>query len=135
MTEAKVLAQLEAVKKSLPMSRYDKLMHFAAIVRKYNAYFYLHYDFHLERRPEKQIRRLPVHHTLLGLAASDPVFKEAGLSGDTYGDVMDFLEIRRYGLHTFACGCHLHDQNTCVEQIEWLANHPPGFWARLIRAH
>jgi hypothetical protein len=133
MTESKTLAQLEALNKKLPMNRHDRLLHFAAIVQRQQEWGAIRYDYFLERKSTKTLRAGDASRTLLGLAFRDPVFKEAGLAGHTYGDVMDFLDITHSELHEFACGCHLNSQEDVVGTIKALAavGRPKGFWATL----
>jgi len=136
MTESKTLAQLEAIDQKLPMSRRDKLLHFAAIVQRLNStqWYLLHKHMHLESKSTKVLRAVDARDSVLGLALTDPVFQEAGITGTTIGGVIDFLDITRHEMHSFACGCHNHNQSGVVDQVKHLAsvNRPKGFFGWLL---
>jgi len=42
----------------------------------------------------------------LSVAFGDPVLREEGLAGDSYGEAMRFFGIGNAGLHEIACHCH-----------------------------
>jgi hypothetical protein len=43
--------------------------------------------------------------TAFGIAAADPVFRAAGLAGDSVANSMKFFELSQLDIHEFSCNC------------------------------
>lgn len=102
------------------MSRRDKLMRFAKIVRGHAHGFFIYSN--LERQPQAAWDNMTVApSTAFAAAASDPIFKDAGL-GSTVGDAQRFFELSREDLHEFSCDCGgAISNNEMADRIERLA--------------
>src|SRR5215471_5926778 len=95
----------QAVPVAKVMSRSDKLHRWAELLRRSGEpRLILMHD--LEHMNHDQLSRC--HGGMMsafGIAAADPVFKDAGLKGDTPADAMKFFEISQHELHEFSCDC------------------------------
>ena len=108
--EYQTVAQLQSVAgietyPSQAMSRTDRLRLWAEV---------------LERSPERRVATLPrteyrpvavrnamrADGSALWVAYSEPLLRDAGLTGDTYGEARRFFELTDGQLHDIVCGCH-----------------------------
>jgi hypothetical protein len=92
----------------------------------------------LERDPHRRLRALArVEYvaepdragmrdddTPISVAFADPVFKAAGLGGDTFGDARQFFELSWGDAHELLCDCHYYgrmDGETVAGRVRALA--------------
>lgn len=106
-------AELAAMHAAIPvMTRKEKLLHFANIVRKNvpssgwlisRGHFFL-FD-RLEHHDDLITDGWEHPHSAFTLAARDPVLREAGLANGTVGEARRFFELTKDELHAFSCNC------------------------------
>lgn len=85
------------------MTRKEKLMHWAKLVRQHRSYLYI---FHrLEDWNAEQLAKAYHHDSAFTLASRDPAFKAAGLKSGYVGEAMKFFELSQQQLHEFSCDC------------------------------
>lgn len=86
------------------MSRKEKLLHFAKIVREHPGPLALYNG--LEHWTEAQMKACAArgHNTALALASTDPSFEEQGI-GETVHSIEEFFELSQNDLHAFSCDC------------------------------
>lgn len=116
------------------MTRREKLLHWASLVRKTITRLMLHsgleyYSGDALTRPGYWVDG----YTAFGLAMMDPAFQALGLRGQDYGDgsgretgtiaqIMGFFELTQAQLHEFSCDCGGSISNTqMADRIERLA--------------
>ena len=112
----------------LQMSRHDKLMHWAKLIRASGKNVYLLSN--LEHLKPYHLRE-PIHavyswemaaHSAFGLAAARPGFKEQGYKGKSIQHAMDFFKLTQKQLHEFSCDCGGSISNeTMARRIENIA--------------
>lgn len=115
-----------------PMSKKDKLMRLAQIVRKSSFHFYLYHL--LERQTPETWAETSISGSAFDVAARDPILQDAGFAGNTIADAKKFFELTREELHEFSCDCggQLTNANM-ADRIEKIAGGPaPSFFNRLI---
>lgn len=102
------------------MTRREKLLRFAHIVRTSGRDFYI---FHSLERWDAQMLRANTHSaSAFAAAAADPILKDAGLAGESPADAMKFFELEQNELHEFSCDCGGAISNTkMADRIERLA--------------
>lgn len=93
-----------------PMTRKEKLLRWAAIIRKCNIALRLYHN--LEHLPDSTYGTLDAPDTAFAIAAADPIFKDAGLKSASVGDGKKFFELSRSELHEFSCDCGGRISNT-----------------------
>jgi putative SOS response-associated peptidase YedK len=98
------LKDLEA-KHPVIMTRKEKLLHWAELVRKAPRQLVI-FD-GLEHWTPRDLRNpmLSQGTSAFAVAASDEKFKEAGLKDHTPAASMEFFELSQQDLHTFSCNC------------------------------
>ncbi len=95
-------AEVEALNSAVPvMTRVQKLERWAQIVEKSTT---VEITQGLEFNPHLELAQWP--NSPMALAAADPVFQDAGLTGGTVGDARKFFELSDNQVHAFSCGCH-----------------------------
>ena len=109
-----------------PMTRSEKLRHWAGLVRNYRGRYHLILFHGLEYLTPQQLRdaRMPSDHpSAFGLAAADPKFRQQGLSSSpSVTEIMGFFELSQDQLHEFACDCGGHVSNgEMARRIDGLA--------------
>lgn len=57
-------------------------------------------------RPSRRTN-MRADQSALALAFADPVLREAGLTGDTYGEGRSFFELSHNQMHKLMCRCHI----------------------------
>lgn len=93
---------------AVTMTRRQKLMHWAALIRQSTVPFRLLHglEFVHPRDLERLTIREHAYHTALAIAASDPVFQAQGLSAEkTIADALRFFEVTQHQAHAFSCDC------------------------------
>lgn len=104
----------------LPMTRREKLLRFAEIVRAASKDFLIFSN--LERYTPLQLANASDHRSAFAAAAADNILKDAGLTGQTAADAMKFFELDQTELHAFSCDCGGAISNTDMAyRIETLA--------------
>jgi hypothetical protein len=105
------------------MTRRDKLLRLATLVRAEKAQFFrmMH---GLEYMTKSELRRIEVRDTIFERAAADPVFKDAGLKPDRLDEAVRFFELSREDLHSLACDCCGQLSNATVAKILETLSHP-----------
>jgi hypothetical protein len=118
------------------MTRYEKLMRWAQLVRNAPTRMYLMHG--LEYYTPDQLKVPAFHYrgpdaacSAFGLAMADPVLAEAGLKSSVeatfpgtgaISDIMGFMELTQQQLHEFSCDCGGSISNTdMADRIERLA--------------
>lgn len=95
--------------KPAPMTRAQKLKHWAALVR--NSHSVVRLFNGLEYLRPYDLTRIKLDHpqvaiTALGVAAADPVFQAQGLNATTSIDgALRFFELSVHQAHAFSCDC------------------------------
>jgi hypothetical protein len=127
MKTVDVKAQVTAV----ALTRKEKLLRWSELIRATSANFYI---FHrLEHWNPRQLKMAMAEHGIpLGyanafiVAAADPVFRAAGLAGDSVADSMRFFELSLDDMHGFSCDCGGAVEKTdMAHRIEHLATAHP----------
>jgi len=85
------------------MTRREKLMRFAQVVRSRQNSFILYHG--LETYTPEQLRCFGIYGTAFQAAASDPILHDAGLIGESVADAQRFFELSQHELHEFSCDC------------------------------
>jgi hypothetical protein len=90
-----------------PMTRKQKLLHWANLVRaeRQHNFFIFH---NIEHLSQVQLALIDINaqYTAFGMAARDPVFQAEGLgSGAKIPEIMKFMDIDQHELHEFSCDC------------------------------
>lgn len=95
------------------MTRQEKLLHWAHIVRNYPIQLRMYFDlehlspYHFAHIKPADIALADRADSILSLAVKDPVFQRQGLSEhSSISDVLAFVGVTTRDLHGFACGCH-----------------------------
>lgn len=115
--------ELVVVQTLPPMTKYEKLMHLARIIRTCNAHLALYSG--LEHHSPAQQDRLGVQNTAFAVALADPILRDAGLKGDNLGDAKKFFELSAEDLHAFSCDCGGSLTNRqMADRIEHIAGRP-----------
>jgi hypothetical protein len=94
-----------------PMTRIEKLQRLAQLFAKrrepiVNARRWEY----IAGQQEKDALAWP--NSVMEIAAADPVFRDAGLTGETVGDFRKFFELDNAAYHIFACNCHNGEVST-----------------------
>lgn len=108
MTEVLSKAKLKDLEAKHPviMTRKEKLLHWAELVRKAPRQLFL-FD-GLEHWSPRDLRNpmlIGSNRTAFSAAASDEKFREAGLKDHTPAAAMEFFELSQQDLHEFSCNC------------------------------
>ncbi len=107
----------------LPMSRRDKLMRFAQVVRASGRMFFIFHG--LEYYTQVQLKAAVHPSSAFAAAAADPILQDAGLKGAAAIDAMGFFELSQQELHEFSCDCGGVISNAeMADRIERLAEGP-----------
>jgi len=85
------------------MSRRDKLLRFAAIVRSARKNFGLYHN--LEGYNPEQLGSIGINGSAFDAAAADPILRDAGADLHTVADAQRFFELSQHELHEFSCDC------------------------------
>lgn len=116
----KPLLAVETVVAVPVMSKREKLLRFAKLVRQCNHELVVFNG--LEYHPAAQLEHLYHPLSAFALANSDPIFRDAGLKSDRVGDGKRFFELSSDDLHAFSCDCGGHISNQAMaRRIETLA--------------
>ncbi len=106
-------AEIEALNTAVPvMTKAQKLERWAQIIDK--SPIPLSTTHGLEYCASADL--LQWRNSPMALAAADPVFQDAGLTGTTVGDVRKFFELSNEELHSFSCDCHGSVSNAQMSQ-------------------
>lgn len=94
------------------MTRSEKLLHWASLIRKADPRRPFLIYHRLEHAPRVLLDGMQVDpHDAFSLAARDPILRDAGLGANkdadmvTIGDTMNFFELKQEELHEFSCDC------------------------------
>jgi hypothetical protein len=116
----------EALVNAIPMTRREKLLKWAELVRHYSHELALFHD--IEHMGLSNLRGI-VPATIrtvsaFTLAVTDPIFQAQGLRKEsTLVDVMKFFELSQDELHEFSCDCGGYiDNHNQAYRIELLAS-------------
>lgn len=108
---------------AIALTRKEKLLRWSDIVR--SQPFTLQIFHHLEHWSSEMLQRplASYGNNAFTIAAEDPVFRAAGLKGDSAQDAMNFFEMKKAELHEFSCDCGGHISNTkMADRIAALAD-------------
>jgi len=108
----------------MPMTRTDKLLHWAKLIRATPLPVWLFNR--LEYYTPDQLAQMKVRAndgSYLGLAAGDPVLHAQGLKAETnLWDIMQFFALTHNELHSFSCDCgRIVSREMMAERIEAIA--------------
>jgi hypothetical protein len=113
-----------------PMTRSDKLLQLAELIRHSRLDFYLFHE--LEYYTDGQLMAAIHPRSVFALAASDGPFKDAGLKGASAANAMKFFELSQQELHEFSCDCGGGiDNEAMAKRVERLAR-PVSFSDRVL---
>jgi len=105
---------------AVPMTRREKLMRFAQIIRTQTSHLFLYNN--LEDHDDVSQDSIGITNTAFAVATADPIFRDAGLTGETLGVAKRFFELSRDDLHEFSCDCGGALTNTqMADRIEKIA--------------
>lgn len=85
------------------MSRAEKLMRWADVLRERKGRVYMASN--LEHMLPDARNSLQHEFFPWTIASNDPILKDAGLAGPTYGDAKKFFELTDADIHAFTCNC------------------------------
>jgi hypothetical protein len=132
IVDAETILSAVPLEKPAPqkMTRTEKLMHLASIVRKRaTVHMYHGLEYYREDALDSVIDGVG-GIGIFGLAASDPILREQGFEGDGRGrislrQVMNFFELTQEELHEFSCNCGGERTSAQIaNRIERLAGRP-----------
>lgn len=69
------------------------------------------------------------HNTPMAVAYADPVFRAAGLRGDTFDDAREFFDLSEHEAHHLLCDCHYlgrMDGETVANRLHAAAHPAPA---------
>lgn len=97
---------------AVALTRKEKLLRWSDLVRQQPLPLLIFH--HLEHWNREQLQRplASYGNNAFTIAAEDPVFKAAGLKGDSAQDAMNFFEMKQAELHEFSCDCGGHISKT-----------------------
>jgi hypothetical protein len=139
----KPLSAAELDRLSVPaptvMTKREKLMRFAAIVRASSGHFVIWHG--LEHASDAALARIPLTRdgepTAFSAAARDPILTDAGLRNTNLLAAVKFFELTKHELHAFSCDCGGEISRTSMaNRIEQIATGrpPPSLFSRAFRA-
>jgi hypothetical protein len=106
--EIDVLADIAQVQ-GAPLSRRERLERWADLLSR-NPTRQLSALSRVEFYAERERALLRGENTPISVAVADPVFRAAGLQGDTLGDAQGFFELSAAEAHYLLCDCHFVGQ-------------------------
>jgi len=111
------------------MTRREKLLRWAKLVREYSRQLYLYHrleywdSFQLSNPTNLRTVDSMSRQNAFSLAYADPVLAAEGLKGDSIAGVMGFMELTQAQLHEFSCDCGgAIDNDEMARRIEKLAD-------------
>lgn len=117
----KPLTAIETIVAVPVMSKREKLMRLAALVRSFGYSLYMFNG--LEYRTARELETMVHPFSAFALAAKDPILQDAGLQGDSVADAKRFFELSNDELHAFSCDCGGHLSNGAMaRRIETIAS-------------
>ena len=120
LSAAELVTISEMTSPFMPMSRRDKLLRFAKIMREHRQEIYIFSNIEYYGPADWDELRHP--RSAFALAAADPVFRGAGLTDSSAGAGAKFFELSRDDLHKFSCDCGgLLTNEEMARRIESLA--------------
>jgi hypothetical protein len=78
----------------------------------------------IEYQPEAERMAVRQDDSPMTTAYADPVLREAGLAGDTFGDAVRFFELSQHEAHELLCDCHYFgkmDGSVAARRVRQLA--------------
>jgi hypothetical protein len=124
MKHVSVVELLAPVAVQTEMTRQEKLLHWASIVRAYPGDLALYHNLeYLAPTALEGAQVVSIDRTAFGLAAGNSVFNRAGLPGrTTIAGIMRFFGLTQAQLHEFSCDCGgAIDNDEMASRIEHLA--------------
>jgi hypothetical protein len=95
----------EPVKQPEPMSRKEKLEHWATLVNSYKSRIQMLHE--VEYHPLWALREMKAPRaSIYDIAVNDPKLQAAGLTNPTIGGAIDFFELTQNEVHYLSCDCH-----------------------------
>lgn len=85
------------------MSKHDKLMRFAHLVRLSSRPCALYHR--LEHASPEMLATIGFGNSSFATAAADPILKDAGFTGCSVADAIGFFELTHDDIHAFSCDC------------------------------
>lgn len=110
--ELEKLQQEEPTAEAKAMTRQEKLLRWAELVRAVSHQLYIFSN--LERWNPGDLAAATQPESAFQIAADDPVFRAAGLNGNTPAAAMNFFELSLRDLHEFSCDCGGHISNEAM---------------------
>jgi hypothetical protein len=102
--EVSRLLGTDTAMKAPPMSRTEKLLHWAKAVAHYPRPILMGTG--LEHMRWDQLMGAVLPHSIYDVAAADPTFRAMGLDGRTVGASVEFFELSQNEVHFLTCDCH-----------------------------
>ena len=134
LDQLKVVAEVTPVGTRLEMTRTEKLERWAELLE-------LQAGRRLATLRETEYQ-LPGHRermrsegSPISVAFDDPVLRDQGLNGDTYGEAKRFFELSDWQLHEIICYCHYGDSVNAASAARHVraaaGSNQPGIFSRL----
>jgi hypothetical protein len=124
VTEQDLVSAVAIPEPKVPLSREQKLLHWASLVRASPKRFMIYHG--LEYASLEILANVDVngYHTAFAVAVQDPVLQGEGLGSEAnLPEIMKFMDITQKELHEFSCDCGGDISNELMaERIEHLAN-------------
>ena len=110
---------------SLPMTRKEKLLHWAKLIKTEIRALFIFHD--LAYWPREHLKNPMLHNhwgtSAFTLALQDPVFLKEGHTDSSIAGAMRFFELTLRDLHAFSCNCGGDISNEeMARRIERIAN-------------
>lgn len=122
-----VLDLKDVESKSVALTRREKILRWAAIIREHREPLRLFHNLEHWHAPQLTMELSQYGHSAFSLAAEDSVFKAAGLHGSSVKAATEFFDLSRNDLHSFACDCGGLISNTqMAERLTRMAGPEPG---------
>lgn len=124
MLSAGEILELESTATVVTMTRREKLLRWASLVREWTAQIGLYHG--LEYRSKEWLNGAGIGGSAFAVATSDPILTDAGYKPTSVGDAMKFFELSQSDLHEFSCDCggSINNKNM-ADRIEKLAGPAP----------
>lgn len=117
---------------AVALTRKEKLLRWADLIRAETRPFWIFHmleDWHRVRlaSPMASQGYPDGYATAFGVAAADPVFRAAGLAGDSVTQAMKFFDLSQWDIHEFSCDCGgVLSQDQMADRVVHLAEALPS---------
>jgi len=104
LNQTRELATVHPVLRSTPMSKQARLLRWADLLDQREGNVRTLYE--TEFAPRRIRHAMRENDSALTVAFQDPILRSEGLSGDTYGDAVQFFGLTESEAHRILCYCH-----------------------------